>query len=64
MEIEEFETQTRDAIDQILNQLQTATLQIAQLEKQIAQAGMSVQNLSRSLETFIQEQRSSSSLEP
>lgn len=63
MKLEEFEAQTRDAIDQILNQLQTATLQVAELEKQVAEAGTSVQALSHLIETFIQEQRKASSSE-
>ncbi len=63
MKLEEFEAQTRDAIDQILNQLQTTTLQMAELERQIAEAGTSVQALSHLIETFIQEQRNASSSE-
>ncbi|MBD1863557.1 MULTISPECIES: hypothetical protein [Trichocoleus] len=57
MEIEEFESQTRNAIDKILNQLQTATLLIAELESQISEAGASVQTLSQLVETFVIEQR-------
>ena len=57
MEIEEFESQTRDAIDKILNQLQTATLLIAELECQISEAGASVQTLSQLVETFITEHK-------
>ena len=57
MEIEEFEAQTRNAIDKILNQLQTATLLIAELECQISEAGASVQTLSQLVETFVIEQK-------
>ena len=57
MELEEFEAQTRNAIDKILNQLQTATLLIAELETQLSEAGASVQTLSQLVETFINERR-------
>lgn len=57
MEIEEFEVQTRDAIDKILNQLQTATLLIAELECQISEAGASVQTLSQLVESFVTEHK-------
>jgi hypothetical protein len=57
MDLEQFESQVREAIDQALNQLQAATLLSAQLETQISETGRSVQDLSRSIETFITEQR-------
>jgi hypothetical protein len=57
MDLEQFESQARDAIEQALNQLQTATLLAAQLETQISETGRSVQDLSRSIETFVTEQR-------
>jgi ABC-type transporter Mla subunit MlaD len=59
MDLDELEAQTREAIDQTLNQLQTATLLLAQLEDQIAQAATVVQTLSRSIEQFTTEQRRS-----
>lgn len=57
MEVEEFEAQTRDAVDKILNQLQTATLLIAELEGQISEAGASVQTLSQLVETFVTDRK-------
>lgn len=59
MNIEELEAQARDAIDQTLNQLQAATLLMAQLETQISETARSVQILSRLIETFAAEQRQS-----
>jgi ABC-type transporter Mla subunit MlaD len=59
MELEEFETQTRDAIEQTLNQLHTATLLVAQLETQISETGRAVQALSQMVETFVSEQKRS-----
>jgi hypothetical protein len=58
MTLEEFESQTREELEQTLNQLQAATLLIAELTNQISQTGSSVQVLSRSIETFVTQQRS------
>jgi septal ring factor EnvC (AmiA/AmiB activator) len=57
MNLEEFESQTRDVIEQTLNQLHTASLQVAQLETQIAETGRTVQALSQLVERFIAEQK-------
>ncbi|MEB3179894.1 MAG: hypothetical protein VKL59_12785 [Nostocaceae cyanobacterium] len=57
MNLQEFETQYRDAMDETLNQLQTATLLLAQVEAQIAEIGSAVQNLSLRVEEFITQQR-------
>ncbi|MBC7971022.1 MAG: hypothetical protein H7Z11_13035 [Verrucomicrobia bacterium] len=57
MTLEEFESQTRDELEQTLNQLQSATLLIAELTAQISQAGRTVQSLSQSVETFVIQQR-------
>lgn len=57
MSLEEFEAHYREAIDVTLNQLQTATLMLAQIEAQIAEIGSSVQSLSQTVEEFIIEQR-------
>jgi hypothetical protein len=57
MDLEQFESQARDSIEQALNQLQTATLLAAQLEAQILETGRFVQDLSRSLELFLTESR-------
>lgn len=57
MNLEEFESQARLSIEQTLNQLQTATLMVAQLEAQIAEAGRSIQTLSQQIEEFVAQQR-------
>jgi len=57
MTLEEFESQTRDELEQTLNQLQSATLLIAELTAQISQAGRTVQSLSQSVETFVIQQK-------
>ncbi|PSB33102.1 hypothetical protein [Stenomitos frigidus] len=58
MTLEEFESQTREELEQTLNQLQAATLLIAELTTQISQTGRTVQVLSHHIETFVTEQRS------
>ncbi len=58
MNIQEFETEYRNAIDETNNQLQTAVLLVAQVEASIASIGQSLQNLSQSVEEFIVEQSS------
>lgn len=59
MNLNEFETQTRDSIEQALNQLNTATLMVARLEVQLSEAGRTIQILSRQIEEFLAEQRNS-----
>ena len=56
MNIEEFELQYRNGIDQTLNQLQTAVLLLAQLEDRITVIGQDLQNLSQTVEEFVIEQ--------
>lgn len=58
MTLEEFESQTREELEQTLNQLQSATLLIAELTTQISQTGRTVQSLSQSIEAFVTQQRS------
>lgn len=53
MNLEDFETQYRNAIEQSLNQLQTAVLLMAQLETQISNVGKDLQNLSQTVEEFV-----------
>jgi len=53
MNLEEFRNQTRDALEVTLNQLQAATLLVSELEAQIADAGRTVQTLTRIVEQFI-----------
>lgn len=60
MDLEQFESQTREAIEQTLNQLQTAALLAARLQTQISEAGRSVQNLSETVELFLAQSREQS----
>ena len=57
MNIEEFETNYRNGIDETLNQLQTALLLLSQLEARITVIGQDLQNLSQTVEEFVVEQR-------
>lgn len=57
MNLQEFETEYRNAMDESLNQLQTAILLLAQLEAQITNVGRDLQNLSQTVEEFISEHR-------
>lgn len=57
MNIDEFDSQYREAIDDINNQLQTLILLVAQAENKIVEVGTSVQGLSQTVEEFIAEQR-------
>lgn len=59
MDINELESQARDAIDQALNQLQSSTLLLSQLETQISETAKAVQVLSQLIETFTTQQRNS-----
>lgn len=60
MNLEEFESQTREMIEQTLNQLHTASLLVGRLETQIAETGRSLQTLSQLIESFIDQQRQQS----
>jgi hypothetical protein len=57
MNVEEFELQARDAIEQTLNHLQTATLLATELETRIAEPGQSVQALGQLIEMFVADQK-------
>ncbi len=57
MNLEEFELESREQIEQILNRLQTVTVLTAQLDSQLAETGHAVRSLSHLIETFIREQR-------
>jgi hypothetical protein len=61
MSLEEFETQSRETIEQTLNHLHTASLLAGQLETQITETGRSLQTLSQLIEAFIAQQRRQSS---
>lgn len=56
MNVQEFESQYRDAMDETLNELQTAVLLLAQLQRKISLIGNSVQSLSQSVEEYISNQ--------
>ncbi|MBD2741366.1 hypothetical protein H6H02_07130 [Coleofasciculus sp. FACHB-1120] len=58
MKMEEFETQYRNAMDDTLNQLQTVILLLAQVESQVRGISSSVQNLSLTVEKYINENKS------
>lgn len=60
MNIQEFEIQYRNKIDETLNQLQTAVLLLAQLENRITVIGQDLQSLSLTVEEFIIEQQDQS----
>lgn len=53
MNLPKIESQTRDSVDDTLNQLQTATLLLAQVEIKIAELGSALQNLSIQVEEFV-----------
>lgn len=57
MNLEEFELQARDVLEQTLNHLQAATLLATELELRISAAGHSVQALGQLIETFVAEQK-------
>lgn len=57
MNLDEFESQTRDSLEEALNQLQTATLLLSALELQILESGNTIKTLSRVVETFITDKR-------
>lgn len=57
MNIEEFENNYREIIDESLNELQTVVLLTAHLQNRITSIGQSLQNLSQTVEEFIAEQK-------
>lgn len=58
MNLDEFETEYRTAIESNLNQLQTAVLLIAQLETIVNNVGQDLQNLTMTFEEYVEQQRS------
>ena len=56
MNLQDFESQYRNQMSETLNELQTATLLLAQLQLKISQIGSSVQSLSQNVEEFISQQ--------
>lgn len=57
MDINEFESQTRDSLEKALNQLQTATLLLSALELQLVESGNTVREISSFIEAFVTSQR-------
>jgi len=57
MNLDEFETQYRRALDANLNRLQTAVLLIAQLESIVSDVGQDLQNLTLTFEEYVSQQR-------
>jgi hypothetical protein len=57
MSIHNFESEYRTAMDDILNDLQTTVLLVTQLQLKISQISTSIQNLSYTVEDFINEQK-------
>jgi len=58
MNLQDFESQYRNAMDETLNELQTAMLLLAQAQRKISEIGNNVQNLSQVVEEFIISQKS------
>lgn len=57
MNLQEFESTYREAMDEALNELQTAVLLLAQVQRKIYEIGNSVQHLSESVEEFINNEK-------
>jgi len=57
MTLEEFGDQSRETIEQTLNQLHTASLLVGQLETQITETGLRIQQLSRTIEELVAQQQ-------
>ncbi|MEO1761355.1 MAG: hypothetical protein AAFR83_05140 [Cyanobacteria bacterium J06629_18] len=58
MNSQDFESQYRDAMNETLNELQSAILLLAQAQQKISIIGSSVQNLSESVEEYLINQKS------
>ncbi|NJM70506.1 MAG: hypothetical protein HC862_09880 [Scytonema sp. RU_4_4] len=56
MNTQEFESQYRNAIDETLNELQTTILLLEQIQNTIFRLSNSLQNLSQSVEEYINTQ--------
>lgn len=57
MNLEEFETTYREAMDEALNELQAAILLLAQVQRKIYEIANSVQHLSESVEEYINNEK-------
>ncbi|GAX39906.1 hypothetical protein NIES4075_08680 [Tolypothrix sp. NIES-4075] len=58
MNLQDFESQYRNSMDETLNELQTAMLLLAQAQRKISEIGNNVQNFSQIVEEFIASQKS------
>ena len=58
MNLQDFESQYRNVMDETLNELQTAVLLLAQAQGKISEIGNNVQNLSQIVEQFLVNQKS------
>lgn len=58
MNSQDFESQYRQAMNETLNELQSAILLLAQAQQKISIIGSSVQNLSQSVEEYLIDQKS------
>jgi hypothetical protein len=57
MNVQDFESRYHDIITEALEEMQTATLLLAQLQIKIHKIGTSLQNLSLIVEEFVKEQK-------
>ncbi|WP_341525574.1 hypothetical protein [Nostoc sp. UHCC 0302] len=57
MNLQEFESQYRETMDQTLNELQAAALLLAQVQMKISEVGNYVQYISETVEEFIVEEK-------
>lgn len=57
MNLQELKTQYQNAIEESLDQLQTAFLLLTQLEARITNVSQNLQSFSKKLEEFITEQK-------
>ncbi|MEO1429021.1 MAG: hypothetical protein AAFV71_08170 [Cyanobacteria bacterium J06633_8] len=60
MNSQDFESQYRQAMNETLNELQSAILLLAQAQHKISIIGSSVQNLSQSVEEYLVNQKTQS----
>ncbi|MEM9924901.1 MAG: hypothetical protein AAF915_14295 [Cyanobacteria bacterium P01_D01_bin.50] len=60
MSTQDFESEYRQAMNDTLNELQSAILLLAQAQRKISIIGSSVQNLSQSVEEYLISQKSES----
>lgn len=58
MNSQDFESQYREAMNETLNELQSAILLLAQAQRKISIIGSSVKNLSESVEEYLIKQKS------